>query len=148
MEEGVAAIGWREAGDLGPLAADREEFKYHLRERYPERSEAWIAGTAGQLLRFRHGMGPGDGIVYPRKRDRTLNFGRIAGGYSYRPDLWDDFPQRRAVEWLVTGVPRERLTRGALHELGASLTLFAVERHRKELLAVLAQSLGGFSPSK
>lgn len=140
VEEGLVAIGWREAGDLTDLAADREEFKYHLRERYPGKSEPWIAGAAGQLLRFRHGIGVGELVVYPRKRDRTLNLGRVVGEYSYRPDLWEDYPQRREVEWMETGVPRDRFSRGVLNELGASMTLFAVRRHAGELLGAFPRS--------
>lgn len=53
------------------------------REVPEQESEASVANAAGQLLRFRHVMAPGDLIVYPRKADRTINIGRITGECAY-----------------------------------------------------------------
>src|ERR671932_87247 len=107
---GAIAIGWVAAGDLSDLPDDREDFKARLRETYAGRGEPWVAAAAGQLLRFRHRMQPGDLVVHPRKADRTVNVGRLAGGYRYEPEVWPDYPNRRAVDWLATDVPREALS--------------------------------------
>lgn len=134
---GAIAIGWVAAGDLTRLPDDRDDFKARLRETYAGRGEPWVAAAAGQLLRFRHRMQPGDLVVHPRKADRTINVGRIASGYAYEPDAWPRYPNRRAVRWLVDGVPREALSQGCRNELGSSLSVFTVRRHRDELLGLL-----------
>jgi restriction system protein len=138
VEKGVIAIGWPSAGDIEDLPPDREAFKDHLRWSYPRASEPWIANAAGQLLRFRHTMEIGDLVAYPRPEDRTINIGRIAGGYWFDSTTWPRYPMERDVDWLATDMPRDRFTQRCLYELGCSLTVFTVRRHRDELLAAAA----------
>ena len=137
VAEGVIAIGWPSAGDLDDLPDDREAFKDHLRWSYPDRSEPWIATAAGQLLRFRHTMQPGDLVVHPANHDRTINIGEIASPYYFDDSTWPRYAMTRDVDWLATGLPRERFSDSCLYELGCSLTVFKVRRHRHELLAAL-----------
>lgn len=134
VEEGVIAIGWVDAGDITQLTDQREEFKEHLRVRYPEKSENWVANAAGQLLRFRHVMQPGDLVVYPQKSDHTINIGRIAGDYRYAPELSERYPHRRPVDWLGSGLPRTLFSQGCLYELGSAMSVFKVKTHRLEIL--------------
>lgn len=124
------------AGDLTALPDDREAFKQHLRQRYPEESERWVANAAGQLLRFRHTMRPGELVAYPQKSDRTINVGVIAGEYRHDPGGSARYPHRREVEWRAMA-PREAFPPRCLHALGASMTVFTVSEHRAELLDVL-----------
>jgi restriction system protein len=134
---GYVAVGWGDAGDLTDLPDDRELFKARLRRDFPDRSEAWVANAAGQLLRFRHVMQPGEFIVYPRKADRTINIGRIAGEYAYEPQEWFEYPNRRPVEWLKTEIPRDGFSSGCLYEVGSALSVFTIKEHKQELLAAL-----------
>jgi restriction system protein len=134
VEERAIAIGWVDAGDLTELPEDREIFKAHLRTRYADKSEAWVANAAGQLLRFRHVMRPGELVVYPQKSDRTINIGRITGDYSYEPQVSERYPHRRAVEWIVEGLPRAQFSQGCLYELGSAMSVFTVKTHRAEIL--------------
>jgi restriction system protein len=131
------AVGWPDAGDLTGLSDDREAFKSRLRESFPDRSEAWIANAAGQLLRFRHVMQLGELVVYSRKADRTINIGRIVGDYAYEPGVWGRYPNRRAVEWLKTEIPRDRFSSGCLYELGCALSVYTIKEHKGEVLAAL-----------
>ncbi len=131
------AIGWVQSGDLTTLPDDRGGFKDRLRESYPDKSESWVANAAGQLLRFRHGMQPGDLIVYPQKSDRTVNVGQIGGDYAYEPDAWPDYPHRRVVEWIKVGLKRDSFSQGCLYELGAA-SVFTVNTHRDEVVAAVA----------
>lgn len=124
-----------DAGDLRDLPEEREAFKGHLRSRYTDKSESWVANAAGQLLRFRHVMQPGELVVYPQKSDRTINIGRIASDYAYEPDVWPRYPHRRAVEWIKTGLPREEFSQGCRYELGAAMSVFTVKTHRDEIFA-------------
>jgi restriction system protein len=146
IEEGVVAIGWVAAGDLGGLPDDRDAFKEHLRILYSAKSEPWIANAAGQLLRFRHGMGVGDLIVYPQKSDRSINIGRIQGDYAYVPATSARHPHQRRVEWLKTGLPRDPFSQGCLYELGSAMSVFTVKTHRDEILAALSSAPDAAAP--
>ncbi|HEY8502259.1 MAG TPA: restriction endonuclease [Solirubrobacterales bacterium] len=137
VTERCIAVGWPDAGDLTDLPEDREVFKGRLREAFPDRSEAWVANAAGQLLRFRHVMEVGELLVYSRKSDRTINIARITGDYAYEPGVWGRYPNRRTVEWLKTEIPRDRFTSGCLYEIGAALSVFTIKEHRQEILAML-----------
>jgi restriction system protein len=136
VDRGFISIGWARMGDLSALADDREDAKAAVAARYPSIKPGAIPVWAGTLLRFVHRMAPGDLVVYPHKPDRTLNFGRITGGYEYHPEA-AVHPHRRAVRWLHTGVPREHFSDGALYEVGSSITVFRIRRHLAEFLAII-----------
>lgn len=143
VEQSFIAIGWPDAGDLTTIANDRDDFKARMRESFPGRGEPWVANAAGQLLRFRHVMQPGDLVVYPRKLDRTINIGRISGDYVYRTGPSDRYPNVRPVEWLCTEIPRDAFTQGCLYEFGSALSVFTITTHAQEVLSVLAgQAVG------
>lgn len=133
----IVAVGWPDAGDLSELPDDREQFKARLRTTFPDRSEAWVANAAGQLLRFRHVMQTGELVIYSHKADRTINIGRIAGDYSYKAGVRERYPNRRPVEWLKTGLPRDGFSNGCLYEVGSALSVFTIKEHKDELLARL-----------
>jgi restriction system protein len=133
------AIGWVDAGDLTDLPDNRDAFKDRLRERFPDRSESWVANAAGQLLRFRHVMSIGDLVVYPRKTDRTINIGRIAGGYVYDPSRSERYPNGREVDWLREELPRDNFSQGCLYEFGSALSVFKIRTHSDEVLAAIGE---------
>jgi restriction system protein len=141
------AVGWPDAGDLTDLPNDRDAFKSRLRESFPDRSEAWIANAAGQLLRFRHVMQVGELVVYSRKADRTINIGRITGEYAYEPGVWGRYPNRRGVEWLETEIPRDRFSSGCLYEVGSALSVYTIKEHKQEILTALDGNLATAGPA-
>ncbi len=142
VDDSVLAIGWVDAGDLTDLPNDREAFKDYLRPRYPDKSDAQLANTAGQLLRFRHVMQPGELVVYPQKSDHTINIGKIASDYAYEPQICERYPHRRQVEWIRTGIARDQFSQGCLYELGAAMSVFTVKTHRDEILAAAGMPKG------
>lgn len=148
LGERMIAVGWPDAGDLMDLAEDRDRFKARLRESFPDRSEAWVANAAGQLLRFRHVMQVGELVVYSRKADRTINIGRISGDYTYEPGVSGRYPNRRPVEWLKTELPRDEFSSGCLYEVGSALSVFTIKEHREELLARLDGEPGLIASAK
>lgn len=148
LGEQMIAVGWPDAGDLTDLPEDRDRFKARLRESFPDRSEAWVANAAGQLLRFRHVMQVGELVVYSRKSDRTINIGRISGAYAYEPGVSGRYPNRRSVEWLKTGLPRDEFSSGCLYEVGSALSVFTIKEHREELLARLDGESGFVAEAK
>jgi restriction system protein len=136
VEHGFVSIGWDQLGDLARLDANREAFKAAVREAYPDHKEGAIPIAAGVLYRFVHEMKPGDLVLHPYKPDSTLAFGRITG--DYRWSAGSDFHRhRRDVEWLDSGVPRQKFSQAALYEVGSAVTLFTVKRHAREFLAHL-----------
>jgi restriction system protein len=134
IEMSSARIGWPDAGDLTGLPDDREAFKAHLRDRFPDNSAAWIANAAGQLLRFTHVMQVGELIVYPQKSDRTVNIGQITGNYAYDPKTSTRYPNSRSVKWIKPGISRDVFTQGCLYELGSAMSVFTVKTHNAEIL--------------
>ncbi len=82
-------------------------------------------------------MRRGDLVVYPRKLDRTINLGRIAGDYVYDAGRSERYPNTRRVEWLRPELPRELFTQGCLYEFGSALSIFTIATHAREVLDAL-----------
>ncbi len=118
-------------GDAGLLPPNRAAFKEAFGR--DAAAPAAIPIRAGQLYRFVHEMQVGDRVIYPRKIDRTLRWGEIAGPYVFDPADGADFPHRRAVRWLAQR-SRDDFSQGALYELGSVLTLFEAKTFADELL--------------
>lgn len=142
LGKGFVAIGWVKMGNLAPLKADRETFKSKVAEAYPAAKPGAIPNYAGQLFRFVHDMKEGDLVVYPSKRDRQVNIGRITGPYVYDPSASEAYPNMRKVNWLKS-VPRTRLSQGALYEIGSAMSLFQVKNYADEIRVMLE---GGAQP--
>jgi len=136
LKKKFVGVGWPKCGNLGNLPPDREAFKELVAKSHPGKKPGAIPGCAGQLYRFVHEMKPGDLIVYPSRRNHTINIGRITGPYKFNPDLEPTYPNLRCVEWLKT-VPRTQFTQGALYEIGAAMSLFQVKSYADEFVAVV-----------
>lgn len=91
---------------------------------------------AGILYRFAHEMKTGDLVVYPSKRDRLVNIGKVEGDYRFDPKLAPESPHLRAVKW-VKSLPRSAFSQGALYEIGSAISLFAVRNHASEFIAAV-----------
>lgn len=86
--------------------------------------------------RFIHDMQIGDYVISPSKADRTVNFGVVRSDFYVEPGA-EVHPNRRRIEWVQTGVPRDTFSQPALHELGSAVTLFQIKNHAAEFLSVL-----------
>jgi restriction system protein len=133
---GFVSIGWDELGDLTAVDLDREALKLRIASTYPNAKPGAIPVWAGVLLRFIYEIKVGDYVVSPNKADRTLNFGIVGGEFYVEPNA-DLHRNRRRVEWLRTGAPRDTFSKSALHEIGSAVTLFRVKNHANEFLAFL-----------
>lgn len=129
-------LGWIQAGDIGKWKANREDFKTKVKEAYPDKTPAAVAGSAGQLFRFAHELKEGDLVVYPSKRDRQIHIGEVAGPYEYKPDIEAGYPQTRLVKWLKH-LPRTRFSQGALYETGSAMSFFQIKTYADEFLDAL-----------
>jgi restriction system protein len=137
LQKNVVAIGWPEMGDLSTITSDREKCKIAVAKAYPNAKPGAIPNYAGQFLRFVCEMQVGDLVLYPSKKDRTVHFGQVEGGYSYDPQTSPPYPNKRPVKW-IKAVPRNQFTQGALYELGSAMSLFQIKNYADEYRAVLA----------
>ena len=135
LAEKRLGIGWKDFGDLSKIKADREDFKEHYVEVYPDAKKGSIGTSAGMLYRFIHEMSIGDYVVFPSKSNRMINIGVVQGEYEYVPDA-PEYVQQRAVKWLKH-LPRTDFSQGALYEIGSTLSLFSVKNYADEYLAAL-----------
>lgn len=133
---GFISIGWEELGDLTAVPIDRQSLKERLAATYPTAKPGAIPVWAGVLVRFINEMSVGDYIISPNKADRTLSFGVVDGEF-YVEAGTELHPNRRRVNWLHTGVPRDDFSKSALHEIGSAVTLFRVKNHAAEFLQLI-----------
>jgi restriction system protein len=132
--KGYIALGWPEVGDLSTFAPSRDAFRAKVVEAFGNVSHA--TNSTGQLFRFVHEMKNGDLVIYRSKVDKQIHIGSVTGGFEYRPELNDNYPQLRPVKWLKH-VPATKFSQGALYELGSALTLFQVKNYASEFEAAL-----------
>jgi restriction system protein len=142
LDGNCIAIGWREAGDLRNIKADRESFKAKMKEVYPDRKPAALPSMAGQPFRFIHEIEIGDVVIYPSKHDRKIHLGNVTGDYEFKPSKEHGYSHVRAVKW-VRALPRTHFSQGALYEIGSALSLFQVKNYADEFRAAMQ----GHSPN-
>ena len=135
LKSDVIAIGWQEMGDLSLIAASRDAFKDKYLQTYPNAKKGSIATAAGILYRFCYEVQIGDYVVFPSKSNREVNIGVVEGEYCY-DSTQIEYVQTRKVRWLKH-LPRMSFSQGALYELGAAMSLFAVKNYADEYLAAL-----------
>ena len=135
LNKDLIAIGWRDFGDLTKVEANRDAFKAHYIEAYPDAKKGQIANGAGMLYRFIHEVQIGDYVVFPSKTDRKINIGTVEGDYFFE-DNDGEYVQRRKVKWLKH-IPRLSFSQGALYEVGSAMSFFSVKNYADEFLSAL-----------
>ncbi len=136
LKHNVVALGWNKSGDLSTLPVDREAFKAHVAQVYPEKKPGAVPVVAGQLFRFVHEMQVGDLVIYPSKHDHLIHIGKVKGPYAYKPEPLPGYPHRRSVQW-IKAIPRTRFSQGALYEIGSAMSFFQVKTYAEEFHAAL-----------
>lgn len=136
VRNGFITLGWDPVGDLRAFDGSREALKTEVLAKYPNAKAGAIPVWAGLLLRFVAEMKPGDIVVYPHKRDKTVNIGIVDGDYYWASEA-GTHRHRRPVKWMKTGLLRTEFSQGALYEIGSAVTLFRVRKHDAEFLAAL-----------
>lgn len=121
-EHGVVAIGWRQTRNVAEYA-DRDAIVAALQEAQPELSERQRLNAASQIDRFRAGLSIGDKVVSYDPDTREYLVGTIRSEPEYRPELIDELPNVRRVDWSAR-VPRDALSVASRNSLGAIQTLF------------------------
>ena len=138
LDQSVIAIGWREMGNLAEIKADREAFRVHFTERFPNAKKGSIATSSGMLYQFCHEVQVSDYIVFPSQIDRKINLGVVEGDYFYASEA-QQYVQQRKVKWLKH-LPRTAFSQGALYEIGAAMTFFQVKNYADEFLSAITKT--------
>jgi restriction system protein len=136
VEGSFISVGWDLVGDLRCILNGRDGIKAELARKYPDEKPRAIAGWAGNLLRLRDEMKPGDIVVAPYRPDSTINIGVVSGEYEYAHDA-PTHRHRRPVIWRKVGLSRTVFTQPALYEIGSLLTIFRISKHDGEFRAAL-----------
>ena len=135
LKKSKIAIGWREMGNLREISANRDDFKTKYEQVFPGAKKGSIPTSVGMLYRFCYEVQIGDYVVYPSKRDRMINIGKVTGDYTFVAEA-HEFVQQRDVKWLKH-IPRTSFSQGVLYEIGSALTFFAVKNYADEFLRAL-----------
>lgn len=138
LADGFVSIGWDAVPDLREVGYHAEVIDRALRASYPDEAPGAYPNWVAILRKFAFELRPGDMVVAPDKGTRTVNIGRVSGGYWYEPSA-PVHRHRLPVEWLVAGVGRDHFSQAALNEIGSALTLFRVQSNVEEF----EQALGG-----
>ena len=127
------AIGWPKVGDLSQFEHNRESKKQiaeFLGEHYAL-SPSVASRKAGEMLNFAAVMTEGEPVL-AASGERVLGVGRIVGPYRFDPQIREDAPHQRSVEWISTEKFRLPISEGlrtAVYSLRKSFDNFIeVER--------------------
>ena len=137
VEHQVVAIGWHELGKV-EVGESREEITERAAKQWPNHSKSKLASGVGQIFRFLNEFKKGDGVVSYDPSRRVYLVGTIEGDPEYKPELFEQLPRVRAVQWKDE-VPRDRLSVPTRNSLGAISTLFQLPPEAaEEILKVQA----------
>ena len=97
------AIGWPKVGDLSRLEHNQESKTQisELLRRHHNLSPSVATRKASEMLNFAFGMTEGEPVL-AASGERILGLGRIAGPYRFDPQVHENAPHQRSVEWKST----------------------------------------------
>ena len=107
LEHGLALIGWPAIGDLADVSS-KETIRDVLKQSYPDSPLGRIRNHTTSLWYFRGLIEVGDLIIMPRKGQKTIAVGEVAGEYEYRPEF-TEYPNVRRVKWIMPEVGTDSL---------------------------------------
>lgn len=137
VEQGLAAIGWKEVGSLAGYK-NREAVIELVKKTWPsyKRMKAVVSGS--QLNKIANVMKVGDGIITYDPSKRIYHIGKITGDYQFSAEADDAIAHRRTVKWGQQ-IERDRLSVPTKNSLGSTLTVFEVpEKAEHEIADLLA----------
>ncbi len=135
-EKGLVAIGWTKVGDMTALST-RESLRAAIVRGYGDWPRGRVSNALAQLGSFRLRIREQDIIATPIRETREIMIGAACGPYRYEPGaVPGNYPNLRPVQWKAT-VSRDRFSLAARNSLGSIRTVFSVQPHRGEFLAVL-----------
>ena len=132
QENGVAAIGWDDLGDLSRFDG-KEEIAAAISARWKTENPV---NDALACYQFAHDIASGDYVYVKRGRSEIIAYGVITSDYRFAPDR-SEYKNVRDVDWLAEGpwsLPEGKwLPQKALTEIGPELVnlLENLRSHRK-----------------
>lgn len=96
QEQGIAAIGWRNTGDLMSYSS-KEEIRGKLNEQSPEQNNSLVALM---LWNISHEMMKGDIVFAKLGRSEIIGWGEVAGDYSFTGNE-DEYPHVVPMDWKI-----------------------------------------------
>ncbi|MEP6951102.1 MAG: AAA family ATPase [Ginsengibacter sp.] len=100
-KSGIAAIGWKEMGDLTEYA-NRDAMAQTLKKKYPENKGNNRHNTLA-LWNFSRDIKKGDIVIAKKGTTDYLGYGVVAGDYEYKQSE-ATFPNQIKVNWVKTGL--------------------------------------------
>lgn len=131
LQQGLAVIGWNEVGDVSHVQ-DEAALDEMLTKAFPEALVPRIRNWRSQLWAFSKRIAKGDIIVLPLKTTKEIAIGKVTGDYFFVENAPDGLHHQRAVEWLVTDLPRSTFMQDLLYTFGAFMTVCRVQRNNAE----------------
>ena len=144
LDQGVAAIGYSEIGDLSPFP-DRKQLERAYRHIRPDFSDGKIAIHVGQLWAMSKRIEISDNVALPLKTQSAIALGVVQSEYEYRSESPKGMRHTRRVRWNKEVLPRSAFDQDILYSFGSALTVFPVSRNNAEQ-RVLAKFAGKSSP--
>lgn len=134
--QGFIAIGWEEVPDLQVLK-NLDNIKKALTKSSYGYTPGQIAIQAGQIYRFGIEMQEGDTVFSPLGKGGYLV--GTAGEYYFEdlPKGGCPFKHRRKINWKKDSVLKEDMSTNLAYSLGATLTIFSLNKYEKELEQLL-----------
>ena len=86
LDKNIIGIGWNELGNLRDIKKSIDDFKDALYKEYTDAKPRAISNYSSMLYRFTYEMKMGDYVIFPSKKDRMINIGKIKSDYEYNKD--------------------------------------------------------------
>ena len=108
--------------------ADRDDLRDHLMAEAPAYGGNLrrAANAASQLWKFANEIRPGDMLLLPRKKTKTIAVGMVTGDYRLDEGMPFDACHSRPVEWSARNVSRDDLDADIIKVIRSMLTVFQV----------------------
>jgi len=133
IEDNRVFLTWGEltATDMTSIS-DYDVMRARLSQFYSNESVRRVGNWTGQVWAFLLGIGEGDWVVMPRKRQSTIAIGKVVSVCKFEASAPVDYRHYREVEWLNTEIPRSNFDQDILYSFGAFLTVCEIRRNEAE----------------
>jgi restriction system protein len=146
LDEGRIYLTWNELNDDLHQQNTRELLRDLHRKVYPERTNAQIGASLGQVWAFTQVMNRGDWVALPSKRKAAIHFGEIKGDYVYHANADRPYHHSREVSWFATDIPRTAFDTDILAAFGAMSAICQIKRNDAEKRVRTMVQIGGNPP--
>ena len=119
--------------NLGKLE-NRDEFKRLVIKEKGDQNRTTIANWAGMLFSFSKEMKVGDYVLIPTRHSKMYYLAKVSGDYEFNVKDTDNLFHSRAIEIMVSDIPKNIFSQQVVYSLGAFRTVFKV-KYEDEVIA-------------